>query len=98
MNVNKDSASPAAVSSLKADGTIPCRVALRQCKYLNDVIEQDHQVAKERVSLVKRYGSFQSAWRIEIVNMIHKGRVRRLANGDVVGQTHFTGELFGLST
>jgi transposase-like protein len=46
MNVNKDSASPAAVSSLKADSTIPCRVALRQCNYLNDVIEQDHQVAK----------------------------------------------------
>jgi transposase-like protein len=44
MNVDKNPAYPAAVRALKADGTIPCRVALRQCKYLNDVIEQDHQV------------------------------------------------------
>ncbi len=32
------------------------------------------------------------------MNMIRKGRVRWLASGDVVGQAHFIGELFGLST
>jgi IS6 family transposase len=85
----------------KADGTIPRRVALRQCKYLNNVIEQDHRTVKKRVWLAKGYGSFQSAWRtlqgIETVNMIRKGRVRWLAKGDAVGQAHFIGELFGLS-
>jgi hypothetical protein len=54
------------------------------------------------LSLPKGYGSFQSAWRtlqgIEAVNMIRKGRVRWLANGNVVGQAHFIGTLFGLST
>src|SRR5947208_17015212 len=53
---------------------------LRQCKYLNNVIEQDHRTVKKRVWLAKGYGSFQSAWRtlqdIETVNMIQKGRVR----------------------
>ena len=90
------------MEALKAEGTIPRRVVLRQCKYLNNVIEQDHRTVKKRVWLAKGYGSFQSAWRtlqgIEAVNMIRKGRVRWLANGNVVGQTHFIGELFGLST
>src|SRR5258708_34260102 len=102
MNVDKNPAYQAAVEALKADGTIPRRVALRQCKYLNNVIEQDHRTVKKRVWLAKGYGSFQSAWRtlqgIEAVNMIRKGRVRWLAKGDVVGQAHFIGELFGLST
>jgi transposase, IS6 family len=90
------------VEALKADGIIPRRVALRQCKYLNNVIEQDHRTVKKRVWLAKGYGSFQSACRtlqgIEAVNMIRKGRVRWLANGNVVGQAHFIGTLFGLST
>jgi hypothetical protein len=89
------------VEALKADSTIPRRVALRQCKYLNNVIEQDHRTVKKRVWLAKGYGSFQSAWRtlqgIETVNMIRKGRVSWLAKGDAVGQAHFIGELFGLS-
>ena len=40
MNVDKNPAYPAAVEALKAEGVIPRRVALRQCKYLNNVIEQ----------------------------------------------------------
>lgn len=44
---------------------------------------------------------FQSALRtlkgIETVNMIRKGRVRWLTEGDAVGQALFIGELFGLA-
>jgi IS6 family transposase len=101
MNVDKNPAYPAAVEALKAEGAIPQRVALRQCKYPNNVIEQDHRTVKKRVWLAKGYGSFQSAWRtqrgIETVQMIRKGRVRWLAKGDVVGQALFIGELFGLA-
>ena len=43
INVDKDLAYPAAVEVLKAEGTLPRRVRLRQCKYLNNVIEQDHR-------------------------------------------------------
>ncbi|MEA3007123.1 MAG: hypothetical protein QOI94_2392, partial [Acidobacteriaceae bacterium] len=42
MNVDKNPAYPAAVEALKADGMISRRVELRQCKYLNNMIEQDH--------------------------------------------------------
>jgi IS6 family transposase len=102
VNVDKNPAYPAAVEALKADGVIPRRVRLRQCKYLNNVIEQDHRTVKKRVWLAKGYGSFQSAWRtlqgIEAVNMIRKGRARWLAKGDAVGQAIFISVLFGLAS
>jgi len=102
MNVDKNPAYPAAVEAWKAEGVIPRRVTLRQCKYLNNVIEQDHRTVKKRVWLAKGYGSFQSAWRtlqgIETVHMIRKGRVRWLAKGDTSGQTLFIGWLLGLAT
>jgi IS6 family transposase len=37
INVDKNPAYPAAVEMLKANGVIPHRVVLRQCKYLNNV-------------------------------------------------------------
>ena len=101
INVDKNPAYPAAMEALKADGEIPRRVALRQCKYLNNVIEQDHRTVKKRVWLAKGYGSFQSAWRtlqgIETIHMMRKGRVRWLGKGDVVGQALFIDYLFGLA-
>jgi transposase-like protein len=102
MNVDKNPAYPAAVEALKADNVIPRRVVLRQCKYLDNVIEQDHRSVKKRVWLAKGYGSFQSAWRtlqgIEAVNMIRKGRVKWLTKGDPVGQALFIAALFGLAS
>jgi len=101
MNVDKNPAYLAAVEALKADGSLPRRVQLRQCKYLNNVIEQDHRNVKKRAWLAKGYGSFQSAWRtlqgIETIHMIRKGRVRWLAAHDVVGEALFLAALFGLS-
>jgi transposase, IS6 family len=89
------------VEEMKADGVIPHRVSLRQCKYLNNLIEQDHRSVKKRVWLAKGYGSFQSAWRtlqgIEAVNMIRKGRVKWLPKEDAVGQALFICELFGIA-
>ncbi len=101
MNVDKNPAYPAAVEALKVEGLLPHRVRLRQCKYLNNLIEQDHRTVKKRVWLSKGYGSFQSAWRtlqgIETVNMIRKGRVKWLAKADTVGQMIFIDVLFGLA-
>jgi len=101
LNVDGNPAYPAAVRALKADGTLPRRVRLRQCRYLNNVVEQDHRFVKKRVWLAKGYGSFQSAWRtlqgIEAINMIRKGRARGVAKGDALGQALFIAELFGIA-
>lgn len=63
MNVDRNPAYRVAVEAMRAEGVISRRVALRQCKYLNNVIEQDHRTVKKRVWLAKGYGSFQSARR-----------------------------------
>jgi IS6 family transposase len=83
INVDKNPAYPAAVQALKDEGVLPRRVRPRQCKYLNNVVEQDHRTVKKRTWLAKGYGSFLTAWRtlqgIEAVNMIRKGRARWVA-------------------
>ena len=101
INVDKNPAYPAAREAMKAEGTLPRRVRLRKCKYLNNVIEQDHRTVKKRVWLAKGYGSFLGAWRtlqgIEAIHMIRKGRVRGLAKADSVGQARFLTKLFGIA-
>ena len=51
MSVDRNPAYPAAVEALKRENAIPRRVALRRCKYLNNVIEQDHRTVKKRAWL-----------------------------------------------
>jgi transposase-like protein len=101
INVDKNPAYPAAVDALKAEGTLPRRVRLRQCKYPNNVVEQDHRTVKKRTWLAKGYGSFQSAWRtlegIETMSMIRKGRVKWVAKGDVLAQVRFIDNLFEIA-
>jgi transposase, IS6 family len=76
INVDKNPAYPGAVEALKKEGTLPGRVHLRQCKCLNNVVEQDHRTVKKRTWLAKGYGSFLTARRtlqgIEAMNMIRK--------------------------
>ena len=43
ITVDKNAAYPKAFKELKAEGIMPCSCALRQSKYLNNLIEQDHR-------------------------------------------------------
>jgi IS6 family transposase len=96
INVDKNRAYPTAVDGLKEEGTMRRRCRLRQCKYLNNIVEQDHRNVKRRTWLAKGYGSVTTAWRtlrgIEAMDMIRRGRVRRVAKGDTVGRLRFIGE------
>src|SRR5215470_1631648 len=101
INVDKNPAYPAAVEALKTEGTLRRRCRLRQCKYLNNVVEQDHRVSKKRVWLARGYQSFSTTWRtlkgVEAVHMIRKGRARWVSKGDSLAQLQFIDELFGLA-
>jgi IS6 family transposase len=46
INVDKNAAYPKAIADLKATGVLPHHVELRQVKYLNNLIEQDHRFIK----------------------------------------------------
>jgi IS6 family transposase len=77
------------------------RCQLRQCKYLNNIVEQDHRHVQRRTWLAKGYGSFWTAWKtlqgIEAMEMVRKGRVRWLSKSDSVRQAKFICALFGIS-
>ena len=99
--IDKNRAYPMAVEELKKEGTIRRRCRLRQCKYLNNIVEQDHRNVKRRTWLAKGYGSVPTAWRtlrgIEAMDLIRKGRVRRVAKENIVAQVKFIGKLFGIA-
>jgi transposase, IS6 family len=102
INVDKNAAYPAAIPELKAEGVLSRRCRLRQCKFLNNIVEQDHRNVKRRTKLAMGYGSFRTAWRtiqgIETMHLLRKGRVRRVPKDDVVAQVRFIHKLFGLAT
>lgn len=80
ITVDKNAAYPKALNELKAAGDVSARCELRQSKYLNNLIEQDHRFIKRLVKPGMGFFSFETAWRTlqgyEMINMIRKGQSR----------------------
>jgi transposase, IS6 family len=43
INVDQNKAYPPAIEELKEEGVLSVVAQLRQCKYLNNIVEQDHR-------------------------------------------------------
>jgi hypothetical protein len=101
INVDQNPAYPPAVEQLKEEGTLPSRTQLRRCKYLNNLIEQDHRFIKRRVNPGLGFFSFNTAWRTirgyESMNMIRKGQIAGIGRGEIQRQVKFVSNLFGIS-
>jgi transposase-like protein len=101
INVDKNAAYPKAMAELKAAGILPERVELRQVKYLNNLIEQDHRFIKRLVKPGMGFFSLETAGRTlqgyEAMHMIRKGQVREVGKGDITGQVAFIARLFGVA-
>jgi transposase-like protein len=54
-------ASHRAVAKLKTSGILPLRVRVRSCKYLNNVVEQDHRRIKQRIRPMLGFKRFETA-------------------------------------
>ncbi len=74
---------------------------LRQVKYLNNLVEQDHRGIKKITNAGLGYKSFHTACRtirgIEIMHMINKGQVEGVSKQDVLVQKKFVESLFGIA-
>ena len=86
---------------LKAEGAIPEGCELRQVKYLNNIVEQDHRFIKRRVKPGLGFFSPETAWNTlqgyEVMNMVRKGQMRGVEQGDIMGQIAFISSLFGVA-
>jgi transposase, IS6 family len=100
INVDKNAAYPKAIAELKAAGVLPESVELRQVKYLNNLIEQDHRFIKRLTKPGMGFFSFETAWRtlqgFEMMNMLRKGQLQGVDKGDVGGQVALVAKLFGV--
>ncbi len=101
INVDKNAAYPKAFNDLKAAGLIAPSCELRQVKYLNNLIEQDHRFIKRLTRPGMGFFSFETAWRtlqgFEVMNMIRKGQLQGVDKGDVKGQIALVATLFGVA-
>jgi transposase-like protein len=61
ITVDKNSAYPSAIDKLKNDKILPKNVGIRQIKYLDNIIEQDHRSIKRIVDPMIGFQSFRSA-------------------------------------
>ena len=74
---------------------------LRQVKYLNNLIEQDHRFIKRRTRPGLGFFTFDSARRTlsgyETMNMIRKGQLKGVNKGDILMQVQLINHLFGIA-
>ena len=101
ITVDKNPAYPRAVAELKEDGERWRRSRLRQVKYLNNIVEQDHRRIKRLIRPGLGFGSVWTARRTlagyEVMAMVRKGQVRRIGGRDIRAQTTFVAGLFDVA-
>lgn len=78
VTINKSGANIAALATLKADKSDEEKITIRQIKYLNNLVEQDHRNIKRRSRAMLGFKSFRRAQTIlagtELIHMIRKGQ------------------------
>ena len=101
ITVDKNAAYPKAVKELKGAGNLATSCELRQRKYLNNLVEQDHRFIKRLTKPGMGFFSFETAWKtlhgFEIMNIMRKGQVQSVEKGDVRGQVALVAQLFGVA-
>ena len=80
INIDKSGANTAAIQSIQADSGAP--IEMRQSKYLNNIVEQNHRAVKRIVRPTLGFKCFRCARAllagIETMHMIRKGQMAAL--------------------
>ncbi len=100
ITVDKNPAYPPAIDKLKNEKNLSKNVEIRQVRYLNNIIEQDHRSIKRIIAPMLGFQSFRSTNKtlkgIEAMNMIKKGQVNDL-NYSVLNEVKYINHLFGIA-
>jgi transposase-like protein len=99
ITVDKNPAYPSATRAMKKAGELWRFSKLRQARYLNNLVEQDHRRVKRLVRPGLGFGSFATARRTlagyEVLAMVRKGQVLAVPANDMAAQSTFVAALFG---
>ncbi|MCM3196922.1 IS6 family transposase [Priestia megaterium] len=100
ITVDKNPAYPMGIEELEKEKKMPVGIQIRQVKYLNNIVEQDHRFIKKRVRSMLGLKSFRTAKsilsRIEAMPIIKKGQLA-LPDKSVQNQVKFIHQLFGMA-
>ena len=97
--VDKNPAYPPAIDELKNEKKLSKNIEIRQVKYLNNIVEQDHRSIKRIITKMLGFQSFRSASKtlkgIEAMSMVKKGQANNL-NYSVFNEVKYINQLFGI--
>ena len=93
VTIDKSGANTAALTTLNADKPEEETITVRQNKYLNNLVEQDHRNIKRRIRLMQGFKSFRRAQTIlagiEMIHMIRKGQYQHSKNDGLSAAEQF---------
>jgi putative transposase len=79
VNIDKSGTNKMAIWVINKRANSIKKIKIRQCKYLNNVVEQDHRNIKRRIRITTGFKEFESAQRtlggIEVVSVIRKNQI-----------------------
>ena len=88
INIDQSGANTAAIEAYNEE--MGSSIEIRQCKYLNNIVEQDHRPVKQKMRAALGFKSFHSAHAtlmgVELIRMIRKGQVRPIHGGSEIDQ------------
>ncbi|MGG3523874.1 DDE-type integrase/transposase/recombinase, partial [Bacillus pseudomycoides] len=101
ITVDKNPAYPVAIQELKEEKRMPEGIQIRQVKYLNNIVEQDHRFIKKRVRSMLGFKSYETAASIlsgvEAMHMMKK-RQLNLQVKSAQNEVGFIHKLFGIAS
>ena len=91
INIDKSGSNTAAIEAYNEE--CDQAIEIRPCKYLNNIIEQDHRYVKKKTRSALGFKAFYSAHAtlqgIELIQMIRKGQVRPIPDGSFIEQFNY---------
>ncbi|MFD0769228.1 IS6 family transposase, partial [Bacillus sp. CGMCC 1.60114] len=101
ITVDKNPAYPVAIQELKEEKRMPEGIQIRQVKYLNNIVEQDHRFIKKRVCSMLGFKSYKTATSIlsgvEAMHMLKKGQLYPQVKS-AQNEVRFIHKLFGIAS
>jgi IS6 family transposase len=98
ITIDKNPAYPPVLEQLMIETVLSKMTLIRQTKYLNNIIEQDHRFIKKITNPMMRFKSFHTAEQtIKGIEALHMLRKRQVEISPVFSSVVWMNKLFGLA-